>query len=72
MSQCLIIRKYDVHTSNSLQDIKHNHWTMKYRSVTYIYYEVKGHVPLTHYPKECHLTIKKSSRYKAKSMDHEM
>ena len=27
-----IIPKYDVHTSNSLQDIMENHWTMKYRS----------------------------------------
>ena len=27
-----IIPKYDVHTSNSLQDIMQNHWTMKYRS----------------------------------------
>ena len=28
----LIITKYDVHTSNRLQDIRQNHWTMKYRS----------------------------------------
>ena len=28
----LIIPKYGVHTSNSLQDIRQNHWTMKYRS----------------------------------------
>ena len=28
----LIIIKYNVHTSNSLQDIRQNHWTMKYRS----------------------------------------
>ena len=27
-----IIPKYDVNTSNSLQDIMQNHWTMKYRS----------------------------------------
>ena len=27
-----ILRKYDVHTSNSLQDIRQNHWTMKYMS----------------------------------------
>ena len=27
-----IISKYDVHTSNSFQDITQNHWTMKYRS----------------------------------------
>ena len=26
-----IIRKYDVHTSNSLHDVMQNHWTMKYR-----------------------------------------
>ena len=27
-----IIPKYDVQTSNSLQDVTQNHWTMKYRS----------------------------------------
>ena len=27
-----IIPKYDVHTSTSLQDIRQNHWTLKYRS----------------------------------------
>ena len=31
-SHRLIIPKYDVHTSNSLQDIRQNHLTMKYRS----------------------------------------
>ena len=31
-SYCLIIPKYGVHISNSLQDIRQNHWTMKYRS----------------------------------------
>ena len=31
-SYWLIILKYDVHTSNSLQNIRQNHWTMKYRS----------------------------------------
>ena len=31
-SHCLIIWKYDTHSSNSLSDIRQNHWTMKYRS----------------------------------------
>ena len=31
-SHCLIIWKYDNHASNSLGDIRQNHWTMKYRS----------------------------------------
>ena len=31
-SYWLIISKYDVYTSNSLQDIRQNHSTMKYRS----------------------------------------
>ena len=31
-SYSFILPKYDVHTSNSLQDIRQNHWTMKYRS----------------------------------------
>ena len=28
--------KYDLHPSNSLQDIRQNHWTMKYMSLTQI------------------------------------
>ena len=32
VSYWLIIPKYDVHTSNNLQNIRQNHWTMKYRS----------------------------------------
>ena len=31
-SYCLIIWKYDTHASNSVRDIRQNHWTMKYRS----------------------------------------
>ena len=50
-SYWLIIPKYDVDISNSLQDIRQTHWTMKYRSVTYIYFEVKCCVILTHNPK---------------------
>ena len=30
--------KYDLHPSNSFQDIRQNHWTMKCRSPTYIYF----------------------------------
>ena len=30
--------KYDIHPSNSLEDIKQIHWTTKYRSLTYIYF----------------------------------
>ena len=29
--------KYNTSPSNSIQDIKQNHWTIKYRSLTYIY-----------------------------------
>ena len=29
--------KYNISPSNSLQDMKQNHWTIKYRSLTYIY-----------------------------------
>ena len=32
MSYWLIIPNHNVHTSNSLQDIRQNHWTMEYRS----------------------------------------
>ena len=31
-SYWLIIPKYDVHTAGGLQNIRQNHWTMKYRS----------------------------------------
>ena len=31
-SHCLIIWKYDTHPSNSLGNIRQNHWTTKYRS----------------------------------------
>ena len=31
-SYWFILPKYDVHISNSLQDIRQNHWTVKYRS----------------------------------------
>ena len=31
-SYCLIIWKYNTHASNSLGDIRQNHWTIKYRS----------------------------------------
>ena len=31
-SHWFIIPKYDVHTSNSLQDTRQNHWTVKYKS----------------------------------------
>ena len=29
--------KYNISPPNSLQDMKKNHWTVKYTSVTYIY-----------------------------------
>ena len=32
-SNCLIIKKFDVHPSYSLQDIRQYQWTMKYRSL---------------------------------------
>ena len=37
--------KYDLHPSNSLQDIRQNHWTMNYRSQNHLC------VTLIHYPK---------------------
>ena len=44
-----LIPKYDVHTSNSLQDIMQNNWAITTK--TYIYFEVKLWVKLTHNPK---------------------
>ena len=40
--------KYDLRLSNSFQDIRQNHWTMKYRSLTYIYFMRSIFVP--HWP----------------------
>ena len=37
---------YDIHPSNTLEDIRQNHWTMKY-----IFYEVNLCTILIHYPK---------------------
>ena len=65
-----IIWKYDVHTSSSLQDIRQNHWTIKYRSLWPTLFW--GRVILTHNPKEWCSYTKQSSRYKAKSVDHEI
>ena len=31
---------YDICPSNSVQDIRQNYWTMKYRSLTYIQFSV--------------------------------
>ena len=42
--------KYDLHPSNSLQDIGQNHWTMKYRSQTQ-FNEANLCVTLIYYPK---------------------
>ena len=44
VSYWLIIPKYDVHTSNSLQDIRRNHWTVKYRSCWPSLYDPQVHV----------------------------
>ena len=38
VSHWSIYPKYNIHQSNSLPDIRQNHWTTKYRSVTYIYF----------------------------------
>ena len=45
---------------------------MKYMSEIHFYYEVKGSAVLTHYPKLSLSYIKPSSRYMAKSLDHEI
>ena len=45
---------------------------MKYVKEIYLYYEVKGWAILTHYPKLSFSYIKPSSRYMAKSLDHEL
>ena len=43
--QWLIIPKHVIHPSNPIQNIRQNHWTI---TVTYIYFEVKGYITLTH------------------------
>ena len=69
----LIIKKYNVHTSSSLQVLRPIPWTMNYRSQVqvYIYFEVRRRVIQTHNPKEDVQPLK-YSRYKAKSLDHEI
>ena len=47
-------------------------WFMKYMSEINCCYEVKGWAKLTHYPKLSFSYIKPSSRYMAKSLDHEI
>ena len=71
-SHRLITSKSDVHTSNGLQDIKRNHWTMKYgsRRPTFILGSNDGSHGLIF--KVRYSYIKWSSRYKAKSLDHEI
>ena len=107
--------KYNISPSNSLQDMKQNHWTIKYRSLTYIYlirsiyvshwsiistmlfiHQIIlkilrkitrpwniGHVDLhllwgqslghtVSLSEIWHSCIKKSWRYKTKSLDHEI
>ena len=64
----LIITKHNFQTSYSLQDIRQNHWTIKYVTVIYIYFEVECRVILTHNPEVWCSYIKQSSRYKAKSL----
>ena len=43
-SYWFILPKYDVHTSNSLQDIRQNHWTTKYRSCWPSHHDPQVHV----------------------------
>ena len=71
VSHWLIIQMYDMQQSNidfKIQD----KLTWPWNTVTYIYFEVKGCVALTHYPKVWCSAIKQSSRYKAKSLNHEL
>ena len=70
----LIIPKYDVHTSNSLQYIRQNHWTMKYRSqlLTINLGSNVGSYWLIIPKYDFHISNCPSSRYKGKSQDHEI
>ena len=71
-SHRLIIPKNAVHTLNGLQDIRQNHWTIKYgpwQPTFILRSNVGSH---THNPKVRCSFIKWSSRYKAKSVDHEI
>ena len=59
---------YDICPSNILQDIRQNHWTMEYRSLTYIYSFRSMFV--SHWSiltQVYHSSINQSSRYKTKS-----
>ena len=62
-SNWLIKPKYSVHISNSLQDIRQNHWTMKYRSQwpTFILRSIVG---------SCWLIILKYDVYTSNSLQN--
>ena len=68
----LIITKYNVQKSNSLQDIRQNHWTMKYRSqwpINILRSDVGSYWLIV--PKY-DVQLLNSFRYKANSLDHEI
>ena len=71
LSYRLAIQKNRVYISNLIQDIKQNHWTMKYRSLTYVNFKIKLQVILTHNQKVWYLYLKYSSGYKAHPLDDE-
>ena len=43
--------KYDVNPCNTVGDIKQNHWTIKYSTLTQKYYEVTQCIILNQHPK---------------------
>ena len=73
-SHRLIIWKYDVFTSNGLQDIRQNHWTMQYRSQrpTFILRSNIGSHRLIIWKYNVHTSNGLQDLYKTKSLDHEI
>ena len=68
-SYWLIIPKYEVQLLYNFQGIRQNHWTMsRSQCATNI---LRWNIILTHNPKVWCSYTKRSSRYKAKSLDHE-
>ena len=68
-----IIPKYDGHTSNSLQDVTQNHWTMKYRSQRPIFI-LRSNVGSYWFiipNKDVYTSNNIQDHFKAKSLDHE-
>ena len=71
-SYWLVSPRYHVKTSNNLQDKRQNHWTMKYRSQWSTFFWGQAWSHSDSLPRGIMFIHQKSSKYKAKSLNHEI